>query len=354
MIFSIRHLSFFLLVLIGLSSCDNTLQVTAPFENTAVVYGTLDMGNDTQFFRIGRAYLGQDGPVGGMPHPDSLYYPSIDARVIAVAPNGDIKQTFVLAESNNRPKDSGLFTVQGHRLYSFVFPSDYFTENGGVRQHFTYRLELRLPGNDEVFAYGETPMVNQFRIKKPTPIGIQKMSITATKGYKIEWKQAVNARIYQGYMDFIYMEMPEGHPEDSVRYAVRYEMPTVIGSSLSGGGITASTTINYHDYFTFLAESIPVKLDTLRWFRHIDIHMVAGSDDLATYIKTTQPSNSILQDPPFFTNVIHGAGVVASTQHLYRPYIGISTSSADSLIFGKLTCALRFARASSLDTLTCN
>ena len=81
---------------------------------------------------------------------------------------------------------------------------------------------------------------------------------------------------------------------------------------------------------------------------------VAGSDDLATYIKTTQPSNSILQDPPFFTNVIHGAGVVASTQHLYRPYIGISTSSADSLIFGKLTCALRFARASCLDTLTCN
>ncbi|HBJ71834.1 MAG TPA: hypothetical protein DDY62_05605, partial [Cryomorphaceae bacterium] len=78
------------------------------------------------------------------------------------------------------------------------------------------------------------------------------------------------------------------------------------------------------------------------------------TDDLATYISVTQPSNTILQDPPFFTNVQGGAGIFASTASLDRPNLGLADRSFDSLVFGKLTCGLRFAKASFLDTLTCN
>ena len=64
------------MALLTLASCDNTLDVTAPFENVPIVYATLDPNSDTQYVRIGRAYLGQDGPNGGLTHPDSVYYHS--------------------------------------------------------------------------------------------------------------------------------------------------------------------------------------------------------------------------------------------------------------------------------------
>jgi len=56
----------------ALASCDNTLDVTADFERIPVVYGIVNPKSDTQYVRVGRSYLGADGPVGGMNHPDSL------------------------------------------------------------------------------------------------------------------------------------------------------------------------------------------------------------------------------------------------------------------------------------------
>ena len=180
------------------------------------------------------------------------------------------------------------------------------------------------------------------------------MSLTASKGYTIEWFQADNARIYQGYIDFFYMEMPHHSQRDSTRESVRYYLSDVTGSTLSGNGATSKLTLNYEDFYSFLADEIPVKSGHWRWFRYCELYLAAGSDDMATYIRTTQPSNTILQDPPFFSNVEGGAGILASRTSLNRPYLGLSTSSADSLVYGKLTCELNFAKAEVLDTITCN
>jgi len=333
-------------------SCDNTLDVTAPFENVPIVYCTLNPDSDTQYVRVGRAYLGQEGPNGGSAHPDSLYYPNLLARIQAFKENGQLAWDKTLEVTYDTPKDSGLFTSQGHRLYRLILPG--FTSNSN-RLDWDYKLILQKDSASPVLATAITPMVNSesFTLKKPTPIGIQRLNMTSTKGQEIEWNQARNARAYQGYIDFLYMEMPEHQQSDSTRHTVRYRLPYQLGSTLNGGA-TSKTTLTYQEYYQFLAESLPIKPGYIRFFRGFTLHLTAGTDDLATYISVTQPSNTILQDPPFYTNVQGGAGIFASTASLDRPNLGLADRSLDSLVFGKLTCSLRFAKASFLDTLTCN
>lgn len=337
---------------LALTACDNTLDVTAPFENVPIVYATLNPDSDTQYVRIGRAYLGQDGPNGGVAHPDSLYYPSLVAHIQAFQENGDFAWEKALEVTYDIPKDSGLFTTQGHRLYRLILPG--FTANSS-RLDWEYKLVLKKDSVSPVFATAVTPLVNSetFTLKKPTPIGIQRLNLTSTKGQEIEWYQAKNARAYQGYIDFLYMEMPEHQQSDSTRHVVRYYLPYQLGSTLNGGA-TTKTTLTYQEYYQFLAESIPVRAGHIRFFRGFTLYLTAGTDDLATYISVTQPSNTILQDPPFFSNVQGGAGIFASSAGLIRPNLGLADRSHDSLVFGKVTCELRFAKATFLDTLTCN
>ena len=61
---NLKEFFIFFSLLVTFLSCDNTLVVTAPFENIPVVYGVLNPNSDTQYVRVGRAFLGQDGPMG--------------------------------------------------------------------------------------------------------------------------------------------------------------------------------------------------------------------------------------------------------------------------------------------------
>jgi hypothetical protein len=180
------------------------------------------------------------------------------------------------------------------------------------------------------------------------------MSIASKNGYLIQWNQTKNARIYQGYVDFHYMEMAYGSIQDSVQRVIRYPLPYITGGSLVGGTSIVSTTLDYRGFYNFLRASIPAApLGTIRWFRGIDLYLSAGSDALATYISVSQPSNSINQDPPFFTNIIGGAGIFGSKTSIFKPYLGLSNTSLDSLGNSALTCALQFGRASAGDTCAC-
>ena len=105
----LREIFIFCSILFLASSCDNTLVVTSPYENIPIIYGTLDPNSDTQYVRVGKAYLGQEGPNGGLNNPDSLYYSDLIVQLQAFKENGDLFWTKALNETTDIPKDSGLF-----------------------------------------------------------------------------------------------------------------------------------------------------------------------------------------------------------------------------------------------------
>ncbi len=337
------------LTLLGLSSCDNTLNVNAPWVETPVLYGILDPKQDTHYVRIGRAYLGQEGAEGGMQSPDSLYYPNLTVVLEELnATTGAVKATHSLSEATYVTLNPGDFTPLGYKVYQWI---------GSLNENSLYRVKAFKPGVTTALVSATTPLIysSKFILREPSPIGGAniRMALASRSGQKVRWDQPKNGRLYQGFMRFHYMEMPVGKQSDSTLHFVDYPLSTITGSTMNGG-TDIGTTIGFTDFYPWLAATLPSAEGKLRWFRTIDLYINVASDDLATYISVTQPSNTIVQDKPFFTNVSGGAGIFGSRSHFWRKNLNISANSLDSLVFSRKTCTLRFAKASVLDTLTCN
>ena len=347
-----RNLLAGVAAVLAFAACDNTLDVTAPWEETPVLFALLNPTEDTNYVRIGRAYLGSEGPDGGAQQPDSLYYTNLTVVVEALGPNGQLRATYTLPEASEVVLNTnGPFVPTGYKAYRLV---------GNLNEDFTYRVKAFKENQTEPLLVATTPLVkpSTWVLREPSPVGgaLVRIPIGSKNGAKFRWDQAVNARMYPGFLRFRWTETVEGGDlADSIRYSVDYPLPTLLGNNLLGND-EINTAVGYQDFYDFLANTpaLPVKPGVLRWFRGIDLHLVAGSDDLATYISVSQPSNSIVQDKPFFTNVQGGAGVFASRATYVRPYLNISNNSLDSLVYSRKTCKLRFAKTTVFDTLTCN
>jgi hypothetical protein len=263
-----------------------------------------------------------------------------------------LKATYTLPEASEVVLNTnGPFVPTGYKAYRLV---------GNLNEDYTYRVKAFKENQTEPLLVASTPLIKMstWVLREPSPVGgaLVRIPIGSKNGAKFRWDQAVNARMYQGFLRFRWTETVEGGDlADSIRYSVDYPLPTLLGNNLLGND-EINTAVGYQDFYGFLANTpaLPIKPGVLRWFRGIDLHLVAGSDDLATYISVSQPSNSIVQDKPFFTNVQGGAGVFASRATYWRPYLNISNNSLDSLVYSRKTCKLRFAKTTVFDTLTCN
>ena len=330
---------FFLLALAF--ACNNELDINAPYKDITVVYGALDAAEDTNWVRIHKTFLGTEGINGGKDNPDSLYYSNL--QVFIEEKDGEnITNVWPLSRDDvSHQLDSGFFTSEGFHLYRLDQLLD---------QNRTYRLVIDKPDNDGPQVTATTPLVHSFNISKP--VGSQKITFGRT-GQDFVWSESENARIYQSYLRFYYVEINNDNAGDSVRRHVDYLLPTKLGSSLTGNN---NITINvaYETFYRYLLNSIGVNPDVIRFFRGMDIYVTAGADDLTTYINVSQPAEGIVQEKPFYSNVNNGAGIFSSRTSTDKLGMRLSPLSLDSLIKGIYTCDLRFAKASAGDTCVCD
>lgn len=335
-----NKLSAWLLLLIPLAfiSCDNELDVNGPFEENAVVYSLLDPTQDTQWVRIQRAFMGNQGADGGRNNPDSLYYKNLIVKVMEVK-NGSRQEFILTKDSTSRQLDEGYFTTEGFHLYRFQATLDVDA---------TYELEIMRPDSSLVTSF--TPMVGEFFITEPR---FQVLNIAGPNGQDVSYEPAVNGRIYQGYIRFYYKEQNRFVYDDTANYYLDYPLNTKYAVTLDGSGQNLAQNIGYDDFFGFLNNNIEADPGINRFFKGCDIFIQAGEDDLATYLNVTRPSNGIVQDRPDFTNINNGLGIFSSKNRSERIGLDFSPRTKDSLYFGQLVCDLRFGLPATLDTLFC-
>jgi len=337
-----KRIFYTLLVLsAGLIGCNNELDINAPWQDVSIVYGMLDEQSDTNWVRIHRGYLGTEGIAGGSQQPDSLYYQNISVYMEELDKNDNVINTFQLTQDNSKDLDTGFFTTQGFHLYRL---------DQKVNQANSYRLIIEKPNNEGPQISATTPVVADFNITRP--IGQQKVSF-GLNGQDFDWQQAKYARIYQSYLRFYYVEINALDASDSVRTYVDYKLSNVFGTTLDGSGQDISNNVKYEQFYRFLFNAIGPKENVKRFFRGMDVYVVAGADDLATYISVSQPAEGIVQDKPLFTNVTNGIGIFSSTGTAEKLAMRLSNPSIDSLIKGIYTCDLMFGKASQADTCFC-
>ena len=71
-------------------------------------------------------------------------------------------------------------------------------------------------------------------------------------------------------------------------------------------------TISGGAFYSVLAAKIPVNPDLKRAAGRVDYIFSVASDDLNTYMEVTEPSSSIVQYRPPFTNINNGIGLFSS------------------------------------------
>lgn len=329
--------TFIVLTFIG---CNNELEINAPWKDVTVVYGLLDQKSDSNWVRIHRGYLGNEGVYGGNQDEDSIYYKNLIVTLRELKPNGDSVEYLLQKAVPSPGLDSGFFTTEGY--HSYLFDQPLATQNA-------YKLVIDKPDGDGPRATATTPIVSDFNITKPTKNG----SLTFGKsGQNFIWDQAKNGILYQGYLRFYYVEMNAINKSDSVRKYVDYKLPNKLGTNLDGNN-SITVNVGYETFYRYLTNAIGVNPDVVRFFRYIDIFVFAAADDYNTYLQVNQPAQGIVQDKPLFTNINNGIGIFSSRTSTEQLNKELSSISIDSLVRGLYTCELMFGNPSAGDTCYC-
>ena len=117
------------LVFVVTMGCNDELKVNADWKDVSIIYGVLNKSKTTNYIRIHRGYLGDEGIDAGSQNPDSLYYPELSVKINLLL-NGQTVKTLELTKDESIVLDSGFFTTD---------------------QYHTYRIDRRLNGGDTIF-----------------------------------------------------------------------------------------------------------------------------------------------------------------------------------------------------------
>jgi hypothetical protein len=298
----LKHGILFLLLFPILFSCNKELNVNADWEDVTVVYSLLDQGDSVHYLKITKAFLGPGNALEFAKIPDSSNYPDkLDVRIDEY--NGSLfLRSFSCDTITIHDKEAGDSV--------FYYPDQlmYFA-TANLHQNFTYKLYVKnKQTNKEITS--QTTLVHDFTIEKPTDF----LAVNFIPGNKNEvlFYSAVGGKRYQVVLRFHYLESLKA---DTSQKTARY-VDWVLFPGIRSLNVTGGEKMDYFyacdGFYSSLGAQIPVDPTLNRAARHVDFIFSVASEDLNTYMEVTEPSNSIVQERPTFSNISNGIGLFAS------------------------------------------
>jgi hypothetical protein len=231
--------------------------------------------------------------------------------------NGSFIKSYQLDTITIKDKEEGVF----YNPYQII----YFTPYEPVTSR-TYLLKISV-NNKEVTAY--TNLVNDFSITRPSA-GSNSIQFTKGQEGKIEWSSAVYGKRYEVVIRIKYKEALLDSP-DTVYTYVDWDMGTQ-KSADNKGGEDMLVAYSNDGFYTFISNQIPYKDPAEesnvkeRYTNNVDVIIAVAADELNTYMEVNEPSNSIVQDRPEFTNISDGTGIFSSRYKKIRTKkLGLTT-----------------------------
>ena len=304
-----KKLYILLILMTGLTfvnSCTTDFDLYADYKEISIVYGLIDISDDTSWIKITKAYTGPGNALLIAQNPDSSNYPyKLDVKLIGVK-NGNQLAPIVfdtLTIHNKRPGDS-----------TFYFPEQllYFAETS-LDEAAKYELVINNKGN-EITA--ESPVVGSFTITRPNRL------ISFTNNGKIEWNLAANGKRYETTLFFNYKELMPG--SDTVYKTMKW----FLGVSKSSAGEQSYVGDSFYDKLLTEVDEIP---GMRRWAGPVDITVACGSGTLSSYIEINEADNSLLTEVPIFSNIEGGTGIFAS-RHTSQKEVFLTPKSIEKLV----------------------
>ena len=358
-----RKLIVFVSLIIGLSSCNEKIDLLGDYQETAVVYGLLDHADSLHFIKITRAFIGPGSAVDLAQIPDSSYFNQVDATVTeyvgGVATRAwELRDTLVMNKEIN-----GAFYGPEQKVYYFktlpTVPNE--VQQGSpsaltssLNKDATYKLFIDID-NGKFMVLGETELVHGLT----SPSNSQNFTFKFANNpgsYVSAGVAAVNtfgnAFVVNSSLKVIYNEYV------GVNKTVN-SFDWKLGEASILPGESRTFTAYGETFYTLMKNDVTVDPSiTRRTFEGIEFTITGGHEELYNYMVVNAPSSSLSQSKPSYTNltVTNGkrvVGIFSSRQTLkfYRPFFtnaaqayirAIDKKSTRELCQGPLTGLLLF------------
>lgn len=317
-------LLFLLLPLVlVLFSCKEEIELVGEFKETAVIYSLLDQTDSVHLIKINRAFIGPGNAIEIAQIPDSSYFPQVTAVVSEYIDDIPTGRIWNLKDTTISGKDEGAFYGPEQRMYVFYSKSiDNSSSPTGnsLNPNATYKFKAELNGG-EFTVSGETGLVTgistntdqssySFKFAK-NPLEYRTQAITVNVG---------NSFIINTTLDVHYSE-----------FVGATETPRTLSWKLGEVECNPNTTKIFSAYGQTFYEQIAAHcsnygnpLTDKRNFTGLTVRIVGGTQDLYNYILVNQPSSSLAQNKPTFTNLVatngHTVIGIFSSRYTYEVY----------------------------------
>jgi hypothetical protein len=330
------------------SACSTDLDVIGNYKETIVVYGLLDQAQDTQYVKINKAFLGAGNALVYAQVKDSTQFVNALSVELRRIKNGVQLGATILLMPTNKPKDPGIFysADQTNAIYSFV-------STGVNALHPDSEYELTVSNNETgTVVTSKTSLVSDITgFTSPMPGGATFGFVSVSSPnypFNVVWSSAKNARIYQVIIRLNYVDsLITG---ENVAHVVDYTLP-----SLKTLNISASTPelmevdTKGRDFYKYIGNTLLDYTGLIkRTVGNVDLLLVAGSDELSTFIDVNTPSTGIIQERPEYTNINNGLGLFSARLNRAPDSRPLNATSWDSLVCGQYTKQLKFVNSSGI------
>ncbi len=332
----VRYLFLLLLFIGALYSCNKDLNVNADWKDVTVVYCLLDQTDDTTFLKITKAFLGEGDALMFSKIPDSSNYP--DKLEVSL-------KEFLVNETNDtifiQSYSCDTITIHNKRKGDSVFyyPDQlmYYT-TAKLNQNYIYELNIMNKKSGKAIT-AKTALVHDFEISKPMSVA----SFPPNQMFEVKWSPAKNGKRYQLLVRFYYYESLKNKPDSLYPRS----MDWIVFNNVKA--IDDQSTLPFDLYYPgsafYAVVGTNIKPDTLvhhRVAHHCYFIFTVAASELNTYMEVTEPSLSLVQEKPSFTNIVNGIGLFSSRFIKLSDSLGISDLTKAELKVNVHTSGLGF------------
>jgi hypothetical protein len=322
-----------LLSSILLTRCSTDVDLIAPYKETTIVYGLLSPSDTIQYIRVAKAFLGEGNALEMAKVGDSIYYPDnvIDV-VLQRWKNNILIDSTIMVRDISLPKDPGIFANQPNVLYR---------SNDSVFKDSNYKLRIYNKQSGNV-TYSETGIVGDISITLPsTNPSILNVNMTSEVPSNIKWFSAPYGKVYSVVIRFNYQERLYAAP-NTVTY--KYLDWKFADMESRDPNTVEEMILSYlgEDFYKNIASKMVPDNSVERKPLTIEFIFTVGAQEFFTYYLVNQPSLTINQEIPQYTNINNGIGIFSSRRITYLRNKQLDIPSLDSLRNGQYTGNLGF------------
>ena len=331
----IRFILFLVLLSTVFISCNKDLNVNADWKDITVVYGLLDQSADTTYIKITKAFLGPGDAVAFAKIPDSSNYPNnLEVKLYKFL--GDFLTDSVLCDTltihNKKPYDDS--------TSFFYYPDQlmYFTTNK-LDENYTYKLNIRNKKTGKIVS-AKTNLVHDFEIGKP----VTQASFPPGNPFEVSWKPAIEGKRYQLLIRFFYNEYMVVDPKVGFKKSIDW----IVFNDIKSPDVPTTQPFDLYFPSDAFYSAVGSKIDTSSLVDHrtalyCDFIFSVAAGDLNTYMEVSEPSYSLVQEKPAFTNIINGIGLFSSRYNKQQAdTLWVSQITKDELKINSHTSDLGF------------